>query len=283
MARQRAGSPTPHAVDNGTATLIPDPHRPRAFTLSVEGTPQSYVDLDDPTVLEFEYVQRMAIALDLVTNPREPLRVLHLGGGGLTLPRYLAVTRPGSQHRVVEADAALAHVVRRVLPWPREQRFRVRVDDARTALQSARGHFYDVVISDVFVGARTPRHLMSREFLTEVARVLRPGGHYLVNISDGSPLTFARAQAATLREVFAEVCLVADSAVLRRRRFGNLVGLASDGPLPISALSRRAAGAAFPARVLAGGELTRFIAGTRPMTDETATDSPAPPDGVFAS
>ena len=242
MARQRAGSPTPHAVDSGTATLIPNPDRPRGFTLSVDGTPQSYVDLDDPTVLEFEYVQRMALALDLVTDPGEPLRVLHLGGGGLTLPRYLAVTRPGSQHRVVEADAALALVVRRELPWPRRQRFRVRVGP----------------VSD------------------SVPPLVK-------TISDGSPLTFARAQAATLREVFAEVCLLADSAVLRRRRFGNLVGLGSDGPLPIAALTRQAAGAAFPARVLAGGELTRFIAGTRPMTDATATDSPPPPDGVFAS
>src|SRR5215813_730597 len=72
--------------------LLADPERPRAWTLLVGGTPQSYVDLDDPLYLDFEYVQRLGHLLDLAAPDSAPLRVLHLGGGALSLARYVAAT-----------------------------------------------------------------------------------------------------------------------------------------------------------------------------------------------
>jgi spermidine synthase len=75
--------------------LVPDPDRPRAWTLVVDGTPQSHVDLDDPRHLEFEYMRRLGHLIDLAAPPARPLRVLHLGAGALTLARYVAATRPG--------------------------------------------------------------------------------------------------------------------------------------------------------------------------------------------
>ena len=83
-------------VDSGVAELVADIDRPRAWTLLVDGTPQSHVDLDDPQHLEFEYMRRLGHLVDLAAPAGEPLRVLHLGGGALTLPRYLARARPGS-------------------------------------------------------------------------------------------------------------------------------------------------------------------------------------------
>ena len=62
----------------------------------VDGTPQSHVDLDDPTHLAFEYVRRIGHAVDLL--PEGPVTALHLGAGALTLPRYVEATRPGSRH-----------------------------------------------------------------------------------------------------------------------------------------------------------------------------------------
>src|ERR1700689_5738479 len=78
--------------------------RPRAWMLLVDGTPQSHVDLDDPQYLEFEYIRRIGHVADLAGPAGQPLRVLHLGGGGLTLARYVAVTRPGSSQLAVEID-----------------------------------------------------------------------------------------------------------------------------------------------------------------------------------
>jgi spermidine synthase len=274
--------PGPTPVSGGTAELLADADRDGSWMLLVDGTPQSHVDLDDPTHLEFEYVRRMGHVLDLGADPGTPLDVLHLGGGALTLARYVAVTRPGSRQRVVEFDQALTDLVREYLPLPRNARVRVRADDARAGLAAHRPASTDVIICDVFAGARTPGHLTSAEFASDVHRVLRPGGTYAANVADGPPLRFARAQVATLRTVFRHVCLLAEPGTLRGRRFGNLVAVASDAELPIEGFLRACAKDPMPARVVYGADLGRFAGTARPVHDADAVDSPEPPDGVFS-
>ncbi len=274
--------PGPTPVAGGTAELLADADRDGSWMLLVEGTPQSHVDLDDPAHLEFEYVRRMGHVLDLAAEPGAPLDVVHLGGGALTLPRYVSVTRPGSRQRVVEIDQQLTDLVREHLPLPRGARIRVRADDARVGLAALRDASTDVVVTDVFSGARTPAHLTSTEFAAEAHRALRPGGLYVANVADGPPLRFARAQVATLRAVFRDVCLLAEPGTLRGRRFGNLVAVASDAELPIDDLIRRCARDPMPARVVHGGDLLRFVGTSRPVHDVDAVDSPEPPAGVFS-
>ncbi|MEV7622513.1 fused MFS/spermidine synthase [Actinoplanes sp. NPDC089786] len=266
-------------IRSGRAELVADPDRSSSWTLRIDGTPQSYVDLADPTHLEFEYVRRMATALDLLAPPGQPLRALHLGGGALTLPRYLAATRPGSPQRVVEIDGDLVELVRRELPWDTKAKIRVRVADAREVVGGATSGGYDVIVLDVFAGARTPAHLASAEFFAEVARVLG-AGFLIANIADGPPLRHARAQVATIRTALPEACLIADAGVLRGRRFGNLVVVAGTTPPPVAALSRRAAGDWFPGRV--ESDLDRFAGGAAAMTDADAVASPEPPAGLFS-
>ncbi|SCL50071.1 hypothetical protein GA0070606_1575 [Micromonospora citrea] len=282
MGRRRAADTVTARVDTGLAELVPDPDRPGSWTLLLDGAPQSHVDLTDPTHLEFEYVRRLAAAIDLLAPAGAPLRVLHLGGGALTLPRYVAATRPGSGQRIVEVDGALVELVRRELPWPADFRLRVRVADAREVLAASRDAGYDAVVTDVFAGARTPAHLTSVEYAAEVARVLRPGGFCLANVADGPPLRYARAQVATVRSVLPRACLVGDAAVLRGRRYGNLVLVAGRVEPPVPELTRRAAGDWFPGRVLAGEELDRFAGGAPVVRDADATDSTPPPPGIFS-
>ncbi|MFV2021064.1 spermidine synthase [Micromonospora sp. LOL_023] len=281
MGRTRRTAPPTVQVDTGTAQLAVDPDRRRAYTLLLDGTQQSHVDLDDPTHLEFEYVRRIAAAVDLAALPGKPLRVLHLGGGALTLPRYLTATRPGSSQRVVEIDAALAELVRRELPWPPDRNLRVRVGDARAAVEQARPGSYDLVIADVFAGARTPARLTSVEFVAEVARVLAPDGQLLSNVADGPPLRWARRHLASVRQALPGICLIADAAVLRQRRYGNLVVVAGKTLPRVADLARRAAGDWFPSRVVHGTELDRLIAGATPIGDATAQPSPPPPNKTF--
>ena len=274
--------PGPTAVSGGTAELLPDADRDGSWMLLVDGTPQSHVDLDDPTHLEFEYVRRMGHVLDLAGEPGAPLDVIHLGGGALTLPRFVAVTRPGSRQRVLEIDQLLTDLVREYLPLPRGARIRVRADDARVGLAALHTDSADVVVCDVFAGARTPAHLTSTEFAAEAHRVLRPGGVYAANVADGPPLRFARAQVATLRSVFRHVCLLAEPGILRGRRFGNLVAVASDAELPIAEFLRRCARDPMPSRVVHDEDLQRFAGTARPVHDVDAVASPEPPDGVFS-
>ncbi|MFC4857145.1 spermidine synthase [Actinophytocola glycyrrhizae] len=278
---RRADETVTVEVDSGVAELVPDLDVPDAWTLCLNGTPQSHVDIEDPTRLEFEYVQRLAHVTDLVAPPAAPLRVLHLGGGGCTLPRYIAATRPRSTQQVVEIDAALIDLVRTRLPLDRAWRLRIRHGDARAVLAKATAGSFDLVVTDVFAGARTPAHLTSVEFVSLVSRALRPSGVYAANIADGGSLTFARAQVATVLAVFPHACVLAEPTVLRGRRFGNFILAASHAELPVSDLTRRIAGDAFPGRVEHGAALTRFTGGAPPTTDQTATRSPTPPSGTF--
>ena len=132
------------------------------------------------------------------------------------------------------------------------------------------------------IGAQTPAHLTSVEFTVAGARVLGPSGIYAVNVGDGPPLAHARGRVAAVCSVFAHVCMLAEPAVLGGRRFGNLVVAASDRELPVSGLIRRIAADPFPARLVEGAALDRFVAGCAPIVDAHAEPSPAMPPEVFA-
>lgn len=273
--------PVTRAVDGGTAKLMPDVDRPRAWLLTVDGSPQSYVDLDDPLHLEFEYVRRLAHAVDCAAGEGEPLDVFHLGGGALTLPRWIAATRPGSRQTVAEADGPLTALVAELLPLAPGTDVTVHTADARVELENAPEDSADVVVADVFGGSRVPAQVTSLEFARAVARVLRPGGLYAANLADGAPFGFLRSQLANFAAVFGELALIAEPAVLRGRRFGNAVLLASRVPVDTASLARRTAADAFPARVEHGRPLARLIGGARPVRDAEAVASPPPPDGAF--
>jgi spermidine synthase len=268
-------------VDHGTAKLMPDVDRERAWLLTVDGAPQSYVDLDDPTHLEFEYVRRLGHVLDVLAEPGQVLDVVHLGGGGLTMPRYVAATRPGSRQDVVEADKGLLEMVAEHLPLPERARVAPHAADARDWLEKAAADSADVIVADVFGGSRVPAHLTSVPYVREAARVLRDGGVYLANLPDAAPFAFLRSQLATLATVFEELVLIAEPGVLRGRRFGNAVLVAGHHPIDIAALARLTAADAFPARVEHGAPLREFIDGARAVRDEEAVPSPEPPDGAF--
>lgn len=269
-------------VDWGTAKLMPDVDLPRAWLLTVDGAPQSYVDLDEPTHLEFEYAQRLAHVVDGAAAAGDALDLVHLGGGALTLPRYVAATRPGSRQDVVEADRGLLSLVAEHLPLPDGGAgITVHGADARAWLESAPARSADVLIADVFGGSRVPAHLTSIEYAHAAERVLRRDGVYAANLADGAPFSFLRSQLATFAAVFEELALIAEPAVLRGRRFGNAVLVASHEEIDVALLARRTAADAFPARVEHGAALARLMGDAHPVRDEEAVPSPEPPDGAF--
>lgn len=278
MGRRTRNSPgVTERVDSGEATLAPDPDHPGCWTLAVDGLPQSYVDTGNPRNLRYRYMRRLADVVDAAA----PEDILHLGGGALTLPRYVAATQAGAQQRVVEKDGALTDLVRRVLPLPRGAHVRVRAADAREAVEATGDARFDLVIADVYNAARVPASLGTVEAATQIARVLRPLGLYAANLADGRDLAYTRGQMATLKRVFPDLCLIAEPGVLKGRYFGNLVAVAGVG-LPVGRLAAEAARDQFPCRLLHGVDLDRFIAGARAVTDAEARESPAPPAGLFS-
>ena len=264
--------------------LLGDPDRPRAWMLLARDVPQSYVDLDDPLHLELEYMRRLGHLIDLAAPPGLPLRVLHLGGGALTLARYVAATRPGSRQLAAESDARVARLVAERLPLgpAAAGTVTVRVADARAVLQEVPPGSLDVVVADVFAGARTPAHLTSAEFTAAAGRALAPSGLFAANISDGPPLAHARGRVAAARSVFRHAAVIAEDAVLGGRQFGNLVVAAAGRELPVAELARRAAADPVPARLAAGRDLDEFTAGATPVTDACPVPPAVPPPGIFA-
>jgi len=285
MARSRDEAPAPSVkLSDGTlARVIPSPFG-GGWELDVDGTPQSHVDLDDPTHLHFEYVARMGAVIDRLRMPRQPLTAIHLGAGALTIPRYIEATRPGSRQQVVELEPALWDLVRENLPLPRGAQIRVRIGDARDALGRLPPGLVgaaDLVVSDVYSGAQTPAHLTTVEFFTEATRFLAPDGVLLVNVADGAGLAFARREVATVQAVLEHVIVLAEVQTLKGRRFGNLVIAASRQPLPTEWLPRLMAAGPHPAKVAEGREVDEFARGAKVATDADATPSPKPSASIF--
>lgn len=266
------------------ASIEPDPYQDGAFILDVDGTPQSHVFIDDPGELFFEYIRRIGHVLDQVGEPGQPITAVHLGGGALTLPRYIEATRPGSRQQVIELEQDLIDFVREHLPLQRNANIRIRYGDARDVMGKLPTGLHgnvDVVIVDVFSGARTPAHVTSVEFYTEAAKLLSPNGVLIVNVADGPGLAFARGQAATLQAVLPNVIALAETQVLKGRRFGNVVLVGSGDQSIGHWLPRLLAGGPHPAKAVEGAEMKQFIANAPIVLDSTAIPSPTPNKTLF--
>jgi hypothetical protein len=280
-----AENPAITLKSSGLRALIePDPYQDGAYILEVDGTPQSHVFVDDPGELFFEYIRRIGHVLDQVADPGQPITAVHLGGGALTLPRYIEATRPGSRQQVIELEQDLIDFVREHMPLQRGANIRIRYGDAREVMGKLPTGLHgnvDVVIVDVFSGARTPAHVTSVEFYQEAAKLLSPSGVLIVNVADGPGLAFARGQAATLQAVLPNVIALAETQVLKGRRFGNVVLVGSGDESIGHWLPRLLAGGPHPAKAVEGAEMKQFIANAPIVLDSTAIPSPTPNKTLF--
>ncbi len=221
----------------------------------------SAVDLADPRRLDFAYVRWIGDAIDGLRPEGAPLDAVYVGGGGFTLPRYTAATRPGSTARVLEVDGELVDLARDELGLRTGPALRVTVGDARVTLRGLPSGSADLVVGDAFGSRAVPWHLATAEWLADVRRVLRPGGLFAANVIDQPPLALLRAQAATLLDAFADVRLVARPGPAG----GNQVLLASDRPLPAQVASTARGAVTLPRAAVA-----RFAAGADVLRDDDA-------------
>ncbi|MBA3528506.1 MAG: fused MFS/spermidine synthase [Propionibacteriaceae bacterium] len=260
--------------------LVPDRAYRSAYLLRISGTDQSYVDLDDPLRLEFDYVQRIADAIDAKGVPGSRLRMVHIGGAAMTLPRYVAATRPQSAQIVLEPDVELTEFVREHLPLPHRSGIKVRGVDGRAGLAELRDDSRDLVVIDAFLGPRVPADLTTVEFFGEVRRVLATDGTAMINVTDRAPFAYGRRVLAALSANFGNVLLSAEPATLKGRRFGNVLMVGSNAALPHLELARRAGSSAYPYRVVHGDRLAQLMGDGTPFQDCDAEMSPHPPAGM---
>ncbi len=258
--------------------IVPTADGRNAFVVVNGETEQSFVDLADPLRLEFEYVQRIAEVLDeaVLARPRaETVRVVHVGGGGLTLPRYVQARRPGTAQIVFEPDADLTERVRKELPFPGRATTKIRAVDGRTGLAEMPSGCADALVVDAFAGASVPAELATRLFFADGMRVLRDGGVLVMNITDSAPFTWAKRCIAGVIANSAEVAVIAEVPILKGRRFGNLIVVAGT-VVPLAALADRLRQAAFPHRILTGVTLRDWLGGASPFEGTDTHPSPEP-------
>ena len=256
-----------YPISTGEAELVPDGYHADGWLLLINGVQSSHVIVGQPRMLDFEYMRWIAAVLDshiqTHLNP-DKLRITHLGGGACSLARYCADVYPNSRNAVVELDAKLAEYVREWFDIPKSPRVKIRVGDAGAVTRSFAPASRDVVIRDVFAVDKTPAELTSVDFVRAVDHSMAPGGLYILNCGDGPSLDGARAEVAALFEVFEQVCLVADAAMLKGRRRGNIIITASHSPLPAAgsaeaaAISRTLMGGGVPAQYRDSAQTRQF-------------------------
>jgi spermidine synthase len=244
--------------------LEADARNPGGYSLLLDDAQHSYVDLNDPTNLVFDYVRWIGRAIDALNAPKEPLDVVFIGGGGFTLPRWLEVTRPGSRGLVLEVDGELVEFDEERLGLRRSPDLRIEVGDARISMLDVPAKSADVVVGDAFGTYAVPWHLATSEWTEEVKRVLKPGGLYAMNVIDLPPLDLQKAEAATLLEEFRHVQIVTYGAK-ERPLGGNAVFLASDAPIPSAAGTENRI-----ATTIREAEVRSFAQSAQPLHDDYA-------------
>ena len=233
----------------------------------VDGRPQSHVDLADPTRLAFDYVRRMGDVIDALGDPGAPMRAIHVGGAGMTLPRYLAATRPGSRQTVLEPDEELTALVRRDIPLPPRSGIKVRPVDGRAGLVDLPDGRADLLVLDAYDDGLVPSELLTAPALAEVARVLAPTGVALLNVVDRAPFPVIRSTVAGLRAVLPHLAAGLEPATRRARRPGNVLLLAGAAPVPVEAWRARSSTGLSPYQVLDGGQVSSSFGGGTPAQE----------------
>lgn len=260
-----------YEIDTGTCELEEDPFDQQSWIVKINGEPSSHIDLGDPQTLAFDYMRWMSELARSHWDSSSKLRVLHLGGGACTLARAFASIYPEARQVVVELDGRLAVLVREWFDLPRAPLLRVRVGEARAVTETLADDSRDLIIRDVFAGNSTPRPLTTLEFTRQARRVLSPGGIYVVNCGDTPDLRGARAEAATIGAVFEHTAIIADPAMLKGKRDGNIVIAGSDVPIATSsALASRVLGGGTQAHVWQDAQVRKFAESAKVLQDGVA-------------
>jgi hypothetical protein len=218
-------------------------------------------------------MQHMAIVLDTVKPESTPLRAVHLGGGALTMARWLAASHAGSRQIAFESDPEVLAAVAELAPVECQ----LVVDDAVRAVFELPHGQADVAIWDLYDGPRAVTDGLTLESIESMRRLLDVRGVALLNVSDATPFDVVRPVLAALRQCFDDLTLLAEPATLRGRRSGNCVLVGVVGTeLPHRHIRRCGASAPVRASVVSGADLDTFIGAAVPAT---IADPLPPPDG----
>ncbi|MFC5369914.1 spermidine synthase [Arcanobacterium bovis] len=253
------------------------PSTPDLITLWIDGVESSAIKLSDPHYLEFEYMEHIRVAINSRFAPAQPLKVLHLGAGGCALARALDADRPQSRQLAIEIDPQLATFARDWFDLPRSPGLRIRSQDARVTLDTNQGK-WDVIIRDAFRCGLVPDQLRTVEAHRKARSLLSDDGVYCLNIAGRAGLSQLFEEIRALEESFTYLCAISDPAILKNRRFGNIILVASNQEIDVEEISRQVRRLPLPTSVISKASLERGAQSVKALSDTeigwTSTSSP---------
>jgi len=189
---------------------------PGVRVLYLDALIHSEVDPGDPTFLHYTHEHIQVEFLWAAYAQTEEPRVLVVGGGGYTFPRYaMEKIVPEPRMEVVEIDPGVTKVAYQYLGLKPYDHLNIIHMDGRqyVAERAARGH-YDLVVQDAVNDLSVPSHLLTREYNDAVKRTMKPDGTYLLTVIDSLKYgRLWRSSMRTLRASFAHVELISSDPI----------------------------------------------------------------------
>ncbi len=195
----------------------------------------SYVCLEDPLHIEYEYERIYSDVLKWKFKRDENFKSLTIGGGGYTFPRYMEVVYPKAQIDVVEIDPEVTNIVYKHLGLSANTRINSYNTDGRWFVMNCKEK-YDLIFTDAYNDLSIPYHLTTKEFVAQLKSILNPDGLIMSNIIDNFQVgAFLPSYIRTLREVFGpkNVYLLSVSPNFENTRISTFIVIAGNGNLDI--------------------------------------------------
>ncbi len=158
--------------------------RPVRLMATDPGYAQSGTYLDEPAELLFDYTKYYALGTVLFPKAQ---KVLMLGGGGYSIPKWLLAGHGGLDSEalrldVVELDPGMTQLAKEAFGLQEDRRMRIFHEDARRHL-TTNTESYDLVFVDVFNSHYSvPFHMGTVEAAAALRNAVKDDGAVMMNI-----------------------------------------------------------------------------------------------------
>jgi spermidine synthase len=225
-------------------------------TLTLDHLIHSSVNPNDPFFLYYkhEHVQMEFLRGARKENPNP--RVLVVGGGGYTFPRYAMEVMPETQMDVVEIDPGVTWVAKNHLGLKDYDGLKIyHMDGRQYVAEKVPPGTYDLVVQDAVNDLSVPSHLLTKEYNDAVKATLKPTGVYLLTVIDSIGYgKLWKAAMLTLQQTYPpeNIALLTPEVADPDERHVFVI-YASDRPLDLSALRTAVSEQLAPGFIMANG------------------------------
>jgi MFS family permease len=158
---------------------------PDILMLTLDHLIHSEVKPNDPFFLHYKHEHIQMEFLWAARNEHPQPRVLVVGGGGYTFPRYAMEIMPEARMDVVEIDPGVTAVAKKSLGLKDYEGLTIHHMDGRQYVsEKVPPGTYDLVAQDAVNDLSVPSHLLTKEYNDAVKATLKPNGVYLLTVID---------------------------------------------------------------------------------------------------